>query len=70
MASGSGGTTEYLESSERRVIAAMEIYLDESEDMKVEIGASDGSRRLRSLSEVNPDACKKERQQDFRDENN
>ena len=45
----------------------MEKYLDESDDMKVEIkvGVAGASRRLRTLSEVCPDACKKERQQDF-----
>ena len=30
------------------------------------LGAADGSRRLRSLSEVYPGACKKKRQQDLR----
>ena len=34
---GSGGTTEYTR--ERRVMAVMENYLDESDDMKVEIVA-------------------------------
>ena len=32
-----------------------------------EFGASDGPRRLRSQSDVNLDARKKEEQQDFRD---
>ena len=30
------------------------------------VGAADGSRRLRSLSEIYPGACKKKRQQDLR----
>ena len=38
----------------------MESFLDESDDMKVEIEALE-------LSEFFLDACKKDRQQDFRD---
>ena len=41
-------------------------YLDESDDMSVEIEASFGSRTLRGCCEEDLDACKKDWQQDFR----
>ena len=55
---------------ERTVIAGMEKYLDKSDDMRVVIELS-GLLMDPEDSEVSfegfPNACKKERQQDFRD---
>ena len=69
VASGSGGTTEYLEYSGKKgncgnggVPGRKRRY----ESGHQGVGAAVGSRRLRSLSEVYPDGCKKEEQQVFR----
>ena len=49
---------------ERTVIAEMENNLDKSDDMKVEVEELElGPRRLRSRSDVHPDAGKQEEQQ-------
>ena len=70
MASGDGGTRKFWSARERTVIANMENYLDESDDMKLEVGELEllmGPGDSGSRSDVHPDACKKEWQHDFRD---
>ena len=50
--------------SERKVVAAMEDYLERCADTKVDI-ALDGTRRCRGLSKVHPEVLDGERQQYF-----
>ena len=69
VASGSAGTIEYLEHSGKMGNCGNGEFLWQRrlcESGVWNVGVSDGSRRLSSLSEEYPDACKKERQQDSR----
>ena len=64
LATGFGSTKEYLEYSGKKGGCGNEDYLDKSADIKVQIEELLLSMVPRSLAEVCPDACKKERQQD------